>query len=57
MIDVGQSSKYVSDKLSFSSYSQVNVFFQIATFQFFAQRNPYSEIYAILFTLILRMLT
>ena len=35
------SSKYASDKLSFSSYSKVNAFLQIATFQFFAERNPY----------------
>ena len=57
MIDVGLSSKYVSDKLPFSSLSQVSAFFQIATFQFFVQRNPYTETYAILFTLILGMFT
>ena len=36
------SSKYVSDKLSFSSYSKVSAFHQIAIFWFFAQRNPYT---------------
>ena len=29
-----------SDKSSFSSYSQINAFLQIANFRFFAQRNP-----------------
>ena len=42
IIDVQLSSKYASDKL-FSFYSKVNVFFQIAIFQSFAQRNPYTE--------------
>ena len=36
IIDVQLSSKYASDKLSFSFYSKVNVFFQIAIFQSFA---------------------
>ena len=34
--------KNASDKLSFSSYSNVNAFFQIAIFRFFAQRNRYT---------------
>ena len=40
-IDIRQSSKYASDKLSLSSYSKLNVFLQIAIFRF-AQRNPYT---------------
>ena len=51
------SSKYASDKLSFSSYSKVSVFFQIAIFHFFAQRNPYTETFVVLFTLVLGMFT
>ena len=43
-MDVQLSSKYASDKLSFSSYSKVNAFFQIAIFLLFAQRNPYNFI-------------
>ena len=39
--DVWPSSKYVSDKLSFGSYSEVNVFFQIAIFPFFAVNITY----------------
>ena len=38
--DVRLSFKYTSNKLSYSSYSKVNAFFQIATFRFFAQGNP-----------------
>ena len=41
IIDIRQSSKYASDKLSLSSYSKVNVFLQIAIFRF-ARRNPYT---------------
>ena len=42
--------------LSLSSYSEVNAFFQVATFRFFAQRNPYTETLTNLFPLILCML-
>ena len=42
IIDVQLSSKYASDKLSFSSYSKVYAFLQIFIFQLFAQRNPYT---------------
>ena len=42
IIDVRLSSKYASVKLSFSSYSKVNPFLQIAMFRFFAQRNSYT---------------
>ena len=57
MIDFRLSSKYTSDKLSFSSYSKVNDVFQIATFRFFVQRKPYTETLTILFALMLRMFT
>ena len=53
MIDVRLSSKYASDKLSFSSYSKVNAS-QIATFRFF---TPNTDTLTILLTLILRMFT
>ena len=33
------SSKYASDKLSFSSYSKVNAFFKVVTFRFVVQRK------------------
>ena len=42
------SSKHASDKLSFSSYSKVNAFFQIAIFRFFAQRNLYTALLTML---------
>ena len=57
MIDFRLSSKYTSDKLSFSSYAKVNDVFQIATFRFFVERKLYTEILTILFTLMLRMFT
>ena len=44
------SSKYASDKLSFSSYSKVNAFFEIAIFRFFVKRDPYTETLNNLFT-------
>ena len=55
MIGFRLSSKYTSDKLSFSSYAKVNDVFQIATFRFFVERKPYTETLTILFTLMLRM--
>ena len=57
MIGFRLSSKYTSDKLSFSSYAKVNDVFQIATFRFFVERKLYTEILTILFTLMLRMFT
>ena len=36
------SSKYASDKLSFTSYSKVNAFLRITIFRLFSQRNPYT---------------
>ena len=47
------SSKYASDKLSFSSYSKVNAFFEIAIFRFFVEKGPYTET----LTIFLRMFT